>query len=104
MKLPKELREKKDLGGKASKGKICSVNECNELAIRSLSENKWNKYVEKTKLKIEEESKRNKIYLCKAHYKEVNKIRKSEEKIYQKKGFLDNANSQGSKKGKWEGI
>ena len=37
MKLPKELRKNKDLGGKDSKGKICSVKECNEVAIRSLS-------------------------------------------------------------------
>ena len=60
MKLPKELRENKDLGSKDRKGKICSVKECNEVAIRSLSENKWNKFIEKAKLKINE-NKRHKI-------------------------------------------
>ena len=46
MKLPKELREKSDLSGTASKAKICSVEECGESAIRSLSENKWSKVCE----------------------------------------------------------
>ena len=70
MKLPKELREKKDLAGAANKGKTCSVIDCSESAIRSLSENTWNKYIEKTGLKIEE-NKQHKIFLCKAHYKEA---------------------------------
>ena len=100
MKLPKELRENKDLGSKESKGKICSVKECNEVAIRSLSENKWNKFIEKAKLKINE-NKRHKIYLCKLHYREANKIRKSEEKLYgQQKGFLQD--SKAGKKGRWD--
>ena len=100
MKLPKELREKKELGGAASKGKECSVRDCSEPAIRSLSENKWNKYIEKAKLKIDENKRRN-IYLCKVHYKEVNKIRKSEEKLYgQQKGFLQD--SKAIKKGSWD--
>ena len=81
MKLPKELREKGELSGTMSKGKKCSVKDCNELAIRSLSENKWANYIEKAKLKTNE-SRNRKVYLCKAHYKEVNKFRKSEEKLY----------------------
>ncbi|MCP4762446.1 MAG: hypothetical protein GY870_11750 [archaeon] len=100
MKLPKELRDKKELGGAASKGKACSVKECSEPAIRSLAEKKWNKYLEKTKLKVEE-NKQHKIFLCKLHYKQVNKIRKSEEKIYQKKGFLDNKSA--ARKGQYLG-
>jgi len=99
MKLPKELREKRDLSGKASKAKLCSVVECRESAIRSLSENKWSQFVEKAKLKVDE-NKKHKIYLCKTHYKDVNKVRKSEEKVYQQKGFLDN--SLAGKKGKWD--
>jgi len=100
MKLPKELREKKELAGVANKGKKCSVSDCTEPAIRSLSENKWSSYIEKAGLKIEE-SKQRKIFLCKIHYKEVNKLRKSQEKIYQKKGFLDNAST--ARKGKYLG-
>ena len=99
MKLPKELREKRELVGAKSKAKSCSVKECGEPAIRSLSENKWSGYVEKAKLQVNE-NKKHKIYLCKAHYKEVNKVRKSEEKLYQKKGFLDD--SQGGKIRKWD--
>jgi len=45
LKLPKELREKGDLSATASKGKSCSVRDCGEIAIRSLSENKWKIYV-----------------------------------------------------------
>ncbi len=90
LKLPKELREKGDLSATASKGKSCSVKDCGELAIRSLSENKWKTYIEKANLKIFE-NRQHKIFLCKNHYKVVNKYRKSQEKVYQKKGFLDNS-------------
>ncbi len=90
MKLPKELREKKDLGNATTKERSCSIKNCNEIAIRSLSENKWKPYVEKADLKYIE-NKQHKIYLCKNHYKESNKYRKSQEKLYQKKGFLDDS-------------
>ena len=100
MKLPKELREKADLSATASKAKNCSVKDCKEIAIRSLSENKWKPYVEKAQLKYLE-NKQHKIYLCKLHYKDANKLRKSQEKKYQKKGFLED--SLGSAKGKrWD--
>ena len=74
MKLPKELREKKDLtrGGKQKK---CSVRECPEIAVRSVSEGKMRRYVEMAKLKIVE-NKQHKIYLCKTHYREAEKKRK----------------------------
>ncbi len=100
MKLPKELREKGDLSNTASKSKNCSVKDCKETAIRSLSENKWKAYVEKAQLKYLE-NKQHKIYLCKLHYKDANKYRKSQEKKNQKKGFLED--SVGSAKGKrWD--
>ncbi len=100
LKLPKELREKGDLSATASKGKRCSVKDCGEIAIRSLSENKWKTYVEKANLKIIE-NRQHKIFLCKNHYKNANKYRKSQEKVYQKKGFLEN--SAGLAKGKrWD--
>jgi len=100
LKLPKEIREKKEISGKEGKDKKCSISECAEPAIRSLSENKWKGYVEKAKFTFEE-NKQHKIFLCKVHYKEVNKLRKSEEKLYQKKGFLDN--SAATKRGKYLG-
>ena len=75
------------------------MNDCSEDAIRSLSENAWKKYIEKAGLEFKENSTR-RLYLCKAHYNQSNKVRKSQEKVFQKKGFLDNLSS--SKKGKWE--
>ena len=54
MKLPKELKEIRDLSGATSKGKKCSVKGCSELAVRSLSENKWKSYVEKADLRYNE--------------------------------------------------
>ena len=98
MKIPKGLRDKRDLGGTA-KTRKCSVSECSENAIRSLSENTWKKYIEKEGLKLKDDSAR-RLYLCQAHYNQSNKVRKSQEKIFQKKGFLDNKSS--VKKGKWE--
>ena len=100
VKLPKELREKGNLSGTANKGKKCSIKGCGELAIRSLSQNKWKPYVEKANLKYYE-NKQHKIYLCKIHYKDANKYRKTQEKKYQKKGFLENSNSLGRGK-RWE--
>ena len=98
MKLPKELRDKRDMGGN-NKTRKCSVKNCNENAIRSLSENAWKRYIEKAGLKLKDISNR-RIYLCKAHYSQSNKFRKSQEKNFQKKGFLDDSAS--LKKGKWE--
>ena len=98
MKLPKEIRDKKDLV-RSAKVRKCSVKNCNENAIRSLSENAWKIYIEKAGLKYKESS-NHRVYLCKAHYNQSNKFRKVQEKAFQKKGFLDN--SIGIKKGKWE--
>jgi hypothetical protein len=100
LKLPKELREKGDLKNTASKDKKCSVKGCGAVAIRSLSENKWKVYVDKADLKIVE-NKQHKIYLCKIHYKEANKLRKDQEKQYQKKGFLEDSRSAGKIK-RWD--
>jgi len=98
MKLPKELRDKRDVEG-TGKNRTCSIKDCNENAIRSLSENTWKNYVEKAGLKLKDSSNR-KIYLCKPHYSQSNRFRKIQEKNFQKKGFLDNSAS--LKKGKWE--
>lgn len=97
MKLPKELREKRDLTGATNRGKQCSIIGCKELATRSLSESTWKSYLEKTDLKYKE-NKQKKIFLCKNHYKDVNKLRKSQDKFYQKKGFLEDSFSSGKSK------
>ena len=102
MKLPKDLRDKRDIRG-TTKTRKCSIKECNENAVRSLSENTWKKYVEKAGLILKDSTNR-KIYLCKPHYSQSNKFRKSQEKNFQKKGFLDNSVSikNSIKKGKWD--
>lgn len=88
MKIPKEIREKKDLKTEGSKARKCSVAGCKADAVRSLSENKYSQYAEKAKLKIVE-NKLHKIFVCKKHFKEIEKTRKSQEKLYTKKGFLE---------------
>lgn len=98
MKLPKELRDKRDLGGIFKKRK-CSIKDCSETAIRSLSENSIRIYIEKAGLSFNENS-LHKIYLCKKHYSQSNKFKKTQEKLFQKKGFLDNATA--VKKEKWD--
>jgi len=98
VKFPKELRDKKDLGGKV-KNRKCLIKGCSETAIRSLSENSIKKYIEKAGLSFNENS-LHKIYLCKKHYNLSHKFKKTQEKLFQKKGFLDNAT--GVKKGKWD--
>lgn len=98
MKLPKEIKDKMDLP-RSAKNRICSIQGCRENVVRSLSENSWKKFIEKAGLKFKTNA-FHKIYLCKAHYNLANKYRKSQEKIFQKKGFLDN--SALAKKGKWE--
>ena len=98
MKLPKELRERNELS-KAGKVKKCSIKGCNENAIRSLSENAWKAYLKKADLKYQE-NKLHKIYLCKTHYNQSNKFRKAQDKIYQKKGFLEDSSL--VKTGKWD--
>jgi len=99
MKLPKDIRDKREMGATSKKRK-CSVKDCQENAIRSLSENAWKKYIEKAGLKLKDSTNR-RIFLCKPHYSQSNKFRKSLEKNFQKKGFLDNSASS-LKKGKWE--
>jgi len=96
MKLPKELRDKRELSGPV-KNRSCTINGCSEAAIRSLSENSWKNYIEKAGLRYKENSK-HKIYLCKQHYNQTNKFKKSQNKVFQKKGFLDNATATAVKK------
>lgn len=60
--------------GRIDKGVKCSVANCNELAIRSISIEK----VESAGLKVNE-SKRG--YLCKEHYREYKKKSKDDRRV-----------------------
>ncbi|MEJ2250679.1 MAG: hypothetical protein P8Y70_09490 [Candidatus Lokiarchaeota archaeon] len=91
MKLPKEIREKRDLATKGQR-RDCSVVGCRREAIRSLSENKWKKYVEVVGLNYKE-NRLKKIYLCKKHYNQAKKERQKDQEFFQKKGFLEDSYS-----------
>ena len=56
--------------GRVSKGVVCSVEGCNEPAVRSVSRRKIEESGVGFKLK---ESKAKRIYLCRKHYKEFKK-------------------------------
>ena len=88
LKLPKELHEKKELGTTTGKNKRCTIRECKNYAVRSVSEGKWKDFLKKAGLKYIE-NKAKKVYLCKEHYKEAKKIKQKDDKYSQKKGFLD---------------
>ncbi len=90
LKLPKELQQNKI--GPRRINKKCSVKECVEIAIRSLSKQKWESYTKRANLKLKKSKARN-IYLCKEHYKATNKYRKSTEKITKKNIFTENSRS-----------
>jgi hypothetical protein len=91
MKLPKEIREKQSLASKGQ-NKNCSVINCRNEAIRSLSENKWKKYTETVGVQYKE-NRLKKIYLCKKHYKLLKKERQRDKDLFQKKGFLEDSYS-----------
>ena len=60
--------------GKVSKGIKCSVNNCNNNSVRSLSTNR----VKDVGLDVYSGSKQS--YLCKEHYKQWKKVMKQEKK------------------------
>jgi hypothetical protein len=94
MKLPKELQEDKYLRDRSGKKRSCSIIDCEEEAVRSLSEDKWEGYLKKAGLNYKE-NRRRKIYLCKDHYRESKRLRKKDESYRKKKGFLKDASSSG---------
>jgi hypothetical protein len=55
--------------GKVAKGVTCSVNECNEQAVRSLSIDK----VRSSGLDVRDDKR---VYLCDDHYKQWKKMNK----------------------------
>ncbi len=90
LKLPKELQQNKKGYGPSRINRKCSVEECGEIAIRSLSKQKWEPYAERANLKLKKSKGRN-FYLCRVHYKDVNKYRKSAEKLTKKNVFTENS-------------
>jgi hypothetical protein len=98
VKIPKELRQNHRGATSGRTNKQCSIEACEEVAIRTLSKQKWESYLNLADLKIKETRNRN-IYLCRQHYKSANKFRKSEEKITGKNIFTENPRfGKGSKK------
>ncbi|UCH01968.1 MAG: hypothetical protein JSV20_09140 [Candidatus Bathyarchaeota archaeon] len=60
--------------GKIGKGITCSISDCSEIAIRSIS----NEKLDSARLKI---SGARRSYLCKRHYKEFKKKRRETRRI-----------------------
>lgn len=89
MKIPKEIKDKEGMGN--TKGRKCSITGCENISVRSLSEDEYENYVLRANLKYVENRLR-KIYVCNKHFKMVKK-KKDKNDIHHKKGFLEN-NSQ----------
>ncbi|KON30069.1 hypothetical protein AC480_01925 [miscellaneous Crenarchaeota group archaeon SMTZ1-55] len=60
--------------GRIAKGTKCSIIDCDEVAVRSISTPK----VEATGLQVAEQRR---VYLCRQHYKEYKKKSKNDRKI-----------------------
>ncbi|RLE50554.1 MAG: hypothetical protein DRJ21_01630 [Candidatus Methanomethylicota archaeon] len=61
--------------GKVKKGQLCSIVNCNERAVRSLSSSEALNYLSKLNLKVKDSNSR-RIYLCEKHYKMYKKASK----------------------------
>lgn len=88
VKLPKDMQQGKKGVPTGKIDKNCVIIGCDEMAIRSLSKQKWEPYVDKAKFKVVESKKHN-LFLCKEHYKVVKKLRKSDEKATKKNVFTE---------------
>lgn len=65
--------------GKIKKGQVCSVEGCNETAVKAIS------FTEISRLNIglsfKKETSKGKVYLCKKHYREIKKYLKKSRKL-----------------------
>jgi len=59
--------------GRISKGAMCSIKDCNEPAVRSISRVEFEKSKLGLPLKEDKETTRGRVYLCKKHYSEYKK-------------------------------
>ncbi|MFX1562139.1 MAG: hypothetical protein ACFFDP_02400 [Promethearchaeota archaeon] len=66
--------------GKIKQGEPCSVEGCNEKAIRSVSSDKASEAFQKASLALKP-GRRRRAYLCTAHYKIFKKQQKTERKV-----------------------
>ena len=62
-----------------SKGKVCSIENCENESVRSLSTEKAGEALNSAGLSYKV-SRRNRIYLCTAHYKKIKKHLKKAQK------------------------
>ncbi|MFX1520726.1 MAG: hypothetical protein ACFFCD_12485 [Promethearchaeota archaeon] len=62
-----------------SKGKVCSIENCENEAVRSLSIEKAGEALSSAGLNYKS-SRRNRIYLCTEHYKKIKKYLKKAQK------------------------
>ena len=63
-----------------SKGKVCSIKNCEKESVRSLSIEKAGEALNSAGLSYEVPRRRNRIYLCTEHYKKIKKYLKKAQK------------------------
>lgn len=63
--------------GRVKKGQLCSVKNCSNPAIRSLSKD-YCEALLKAGLEIDSSER---VYLCRIHYKELKKLKSKEERL-----------------------
>ncbi|MDH5807105.1 MAG: hypothetical protein QE159_05175 [Candidatus Verstraetearchaeota archaeon] len=63
--------------GRIKKGQLCSIKNCSNIAIRSLSKN-YCEILLKTGLEFNNSER---IYLCRFHYKELKKLKSKEDRL-----------------------
>jgi len=66
--------------GKIKQGVLCSVEDCNEQAVRSVSSDKVAEAFQKVSLALKP-GRRRRAYLCAAHYKTFKKQQRTERKV-----------------------
>mgnify|MGYP006290824995 CR=1 FL=1 len=65
---------------KSSGKKTCNIKDCNNPAVRSLSRPQYEEYMRDAGLSLKSEKER-KITPCDAHYKQIKKKKKKDDKI-----------------------
>jgi len=83
-----------------AKGKTCNIKGCNNPAVRSLSREAYETYLRDAGLELKSDKER-KIMPCDAHYKDIKKKKKKDDKVTKAK-FSKGAVSKVGAKG-WTG-
>ena len=87
---------KAEPGEAEAKGKTCNIKGCNAPAVRSLSKEVYEDYLQSAGLSLKSDKER-KIMPCEAHYKMLKKGKKKDDKVTKAKTSLGPASKIGAK-------